>query len=92
MNGLRRVVKEWMERMITAYMTKGGCSSDQNMDCPNCKRPRAVSFFHGRGWECVYRDCGFTFPEMCQPPTPEEFEEYLKAKELRGRIEDFLSQ
>lgn len=91
MKDIKKVVREWMGRMIKAhYETRTSCTSDENIDCPECGKSRAVSFYHDKGWMCVYPDCSFTFPEELMPPTPQQFEEYLNHKELERRIEKFL--
>ena len=85
-----RVVKEWMERMRKASETKHFLTSDHDMNCPQCGDFRGISFYHDQGWMCRKRDCSFVFPKELVPPTPDEFEDYLKCREFEEKINMFL--
>lgn len=81
---IRRVLTEWLERMLRNFRTLRGCSTDAHIDCPGCANLRAISYQHG-GWSCLYR-CGFEFPKHIMPPSPEELEREWKRRREESRV------
>jgi|GEM_PF-1568964 len=88
---IKKVVREWMERMRRAYETRQSGSSDYDIDCPVCGGCRDISYYPDKGWQNTNRDCSFTFPGHLMPPTPDEFRAYLEHEGLQQRIEMFLN-
>jgi hypothetical protein len=88
---IKRVVREWMERVRGIHRIGVSSTSDWHIDCPKCDVPRGMDFDHDKKhWRCLWRDCQFTFPRGFEPPSLQEFEAYLDRKALDKRIEMFL--
>jgi len=85
---IRKVTGEWMERMIRSFRTKGGCSTDNQIDCPACGGCRnVVNQYGGGSWQCMVIGCHFTFPAHLTPPSPEELERVWQRKQEERRVE-----
>lgn len=84
---IKRVVREWMERMQKAFKTELSESSDYNIDCPKCGNFRGISFYLDRGWMCRRVHCSLEFPKHLMPPSPKDAKTYFAWKE---KIEMFL--
>lgn len=88
---IKKVVREYIERVFKLFETRWGVTTDEAIDCPQCGRHRGISLTQG-GWRCHWIDCNFTFPKGLTPPTPRELEVFLYQKELEKRISKFLTE
>lgn len=80
---LHKVVREYLQRQESLFLTRNGASTDDQIDCPLCDGYRTLEYRWGR-WKCLKVSCEFTFSDNFIPPSPEEFREYL---ETRKRME-----
>lgn len=89
---IRKVVKEYMERTLKICRTLHGCTSDKNIDCPNCETYRGiVCERESTPWPYWRRcsNCDFAFPQELTPPYPGELKELFELKkkeEKRNKI------
>lgn len=87
---IKRVVKEYMERMFKLFETCKGVSTDSQIDCPDCGRHRGVECCIERGWMCLWGDCYFTFPKELTPPSPDELRDWYYRQKNEKIIKKFL--
>ncbi len=92
---IKKVIKEYFERMIKSHTTREGVTTDRNIDCPNpiCRCTRAIFWSGGlRGyWNKCHR-CGFNFPKELTPPGPEELEEVFEARDKERRTNEIIGK
>ncbi len=83
---VKKVIKEYFERIIKSHITREGVTTDKNIDCPNCGCSRAIFWSGGqRGYWNKCHQCGFNFPKELTPSGPEELEEILEIKDKERR-------
>ena len=87
---IKRVIKEYIERMFELFKTHHGVTTDSQIDCPQCGRYRGISLENGR-WRCSWMDCIFTLPEEFIPPTPAELEAFYNWERIKEKIGKFLN-
>lgn len=75
---IKRVIKEYKERVFKSFETRKFSSDDEKIDCPNpkCKSYRSIEF-NKSGWVCLWRICQFRFPKELMPPTPRELRKFF---------------
>lgn len=90
---VKKVIKEYFERIIKSHITREGATTDRNIDCPNCGCSRAIFWSGGlRGyWNKCHR-CEFNFPKELTPPGPEELEEVFKARDKKRRANEIIGK
>lgn len=87
---IKRVVREYIERMAKQVETGRGHIRDELIDCPQCGSYQSIEYggmVGPGGWQCV--ECFFTFPENLVPPIPENVRVFHKVRE---KIEMFLKK
>lgn len=87
---IKRVIREWIERMFKFFETGECVGMHEHIDCPRCLGVREIICWHGIGWKCGRRNCTFTFPRDLTPPSPEELKEDWERKKLEEKIKMFL--
>lgn len=77
---IRKVVKEYIERMFKLFRTCKGVTTDEQIDCPKCGKYRGIALDRG-AWRCLWLDCRYAFPKELTPPTPQQLEKFYRQKE-----------
>ena len=86
---IKRVVKEYMQRILKLVETCKVAITDDQIDCPKCGRYRCIEL-RPNGWMCIWKDCYFTFPKELTPPSPDELRAWHYRQENEKTIKKFL--
>ena len=90
---IRKVIKEYFERIIKSHTTREGVTTDKHIDCPKCGCNRAIFWSGGlRGYWNKCWKCGFEFPKELTPSGPEELEEVLEAIDKERRANEIIGK
>ncbi len=89
---IKKVTKEYIERMFKSFRTLSGAILDHYVDCPKCGNHRCLEFISSGIWRCLYTHCRFTFPEDLIPPSPAMLEACWKYQELMKGIRQIERQ
>lgn len=87
---IKRVVKEYIERVFKSLKTHKFSGDDERIDCPGCKSYRGIELKEN-GWICLWRNCPFRFSKELMPPTPGELRAFFNRKKIEERINEFLN-
>lgn len=92
---IKKVVKEYMERMFNSFKTLHGASTDEFIECPKCGSWQGLQWYeYGQKvvWRCLTQNCSFILPDEFAPPNPPQLLEFYKRRELETKIKKFISE
>lgn len=78
---LDKAIREYLERMIKIHETKQGISTDDQIDCPQCGRLRAIVFRDG-DWYCLWEGCKYNLPQESCPIGLNGFKEMIRLNNM----------
>jgi len=85
---IRRVIGDYIRRMLHSFETMRGMSTDGLIQCPSCG---CFGMECGpNGWNCLVTHCQYRFPEETFVPSPSFLESYYKRKKQEGRMDNLL--
>ncbi len=87
---IKRVVKEYVERIFKSLETRQFSGDDEMIDCPQCGSYRSIECKE-RGWTCLWENCPFRFPEELMPPTPGQLRGFYQREKIREMVDKCLN-